>query len=130
MIIKVSNLIHALLSLKKYYIFYAQNRGLGYLPSLEKSCISSFRYTLGLSCKTMQRILERLYGFSKGELTIDKIFLNMQKYKYISSSERWLMYYEDCDKKGFNPVKSRELLSIIPQFISDTENLIENITRV
>ena len=55
----------------------------------------------------------------------------MQGYNFISDWERWRNYYEKRNNTAheYNLEKSRELVSIIPQFIQDTEELIDNINR-
>ena len=125
--IRVYNLVSALNSLKEYYIMYKSS---GCLPSLEESCIKSFRYTLGMSCKTMKKLLERFYNISAEELTIDKTFITLQNYNLVPDYKRWINYCNICNEKGYNPAKSKELLPIIPKFIQDMELLIRNIDNV
>ena len=129
MVIDISNLESALLTLKSSMQILEKNSGLEFTDMLEDSCIKRFEYTLELARKMMKKVLKKIYGLSEDELTVNNTFRFMQGYKYINNWENWRNYYEQRNNTAheYNLQKSRQLIEIIPQFIDDTELLIKNL---
>lgn len=127
----IKNLSNALVSLKECNLKYEENKTSDLAVFLEDACIKRFEYTLEIARKMMKKILKKIYAHPEEELTVNNIFRFMQGYDFISDWERWRNYYEKRNNTAheYNLEKSRELVSIIPQFIQDTEELIDNINR-
>ena len=127
----IKNLSNALVSLKECNLKYEENKTSDLAVFLEDACIKRFEYTLEIARKMMKKILKKIYAHPEEELTVNNIFRFMQGYNFISDWERWRNYYEKRNNTAheYNLEKSRELVSIIPQFIQDTEELIDNINR-
>lgn len=55
----------------------------------------------------------------------------MQGYNFIPNWENWRMYYEKRNNTAheYSLEKSRKLLSIIPDFLNDTDILITNMEK-
>lgn len=129
MIIDISNLESALLTLKSSMQILEKNSGLEFTDMLEDSCIKRFEYTLEIARKIMKKVLKKIYGISEDELTVNNTFRFMQGYKYINNWENWRNYYEQRNNTAheYNLQKSRQLIEIIPQFIDDTDLLLKNL---
>ena len=129
MVIDISNLKSALETLKTSVETLDKYKNYEFYDMLEDSCIKRFEYTLEIARKTMKRVLKTKYGKSEEELTVNNTFRLMQGYKYISNWENWKDYYEKRNNTAheYNLTKSRALITLIPQFILDIENLIKNI---
>lgn len=125
----ITNLKSAYLSLKKSIEKLEENKHCDFADMLEDSCVKRFEYTLEVARKTMKRILKNIYGKSEEELTVNNIFRYMQGYNFIPNWENWRMYYEKRNNTAheYNFEKSRKLLEIIPQFLNDSEKLINNL---
>lgn len=126
--IDISNLKSALQTLKTSMEKLEENKTCDFADMLEDSCIKRFEYTLEIARKLMKKVLKKIYGRSEEELTVNNTFRFMQGYKFISDWENWRGYYEKRNNTTheYNLAKSRELIKIIPDFIKDTEILVEN----
>lgn len=130
--IDITNLKSAFQTLKSSMKTLEENKTCDFVDMLEDSCIKRFEYTLEISRKIMKRVLKKIYGKSEEELTVNNTFRFMQGYKFIPNWESWKNYYEKRNESEneYNLVKAKELIQIIPQFISDTNILIENIEKL
>lgn len=127
--IDFSNLISALTTLKSSMETLEKHKSCDFADMLEDSCIKRFEYTLEIARKLMKRILKKVYGKSEEELTVNNTFRFMQGYKFIPNWENWRNYNEKRNNTAheYNLEKSRKLIEIIPQFIEDTDILINNL---
>lgn len=127
--IDISNLKSALEILKSGMQTLDRDRACDFVDMLEDSCVKRFEYTLELARKIMKRVLKKIYGKSEEELTVNNTFRFMQGYKFIENWENWREYYEKRNNTAheYNLEKSRNLIAIIPQFISDAEFLVKNL---
>ena len=129
MVIDISNLESALKTLKSSIETLEQNKTCDFADMLEDSCIKRFEYTLEIARKLMKKVLKKIYGIQEEELTVNNTFRLMQGYKFITNWENWREYHEKRNNTAheYNLEKSRRLIEIIPQFIIDTDVLIENL---
>lgn len=129
--IKIDSLKNALETVKES-ISILDNNNLEHLrTSLEDAVIKRFEYTLELSKKIMKKILKKYYDKQEEELTVNNIFRLMYGLNFISNMERWRNYHEKRNNTAheYNLEKSRKLLSLVPEFIQDIEELINNIEK-
>ena len=126
--IDISNLEASLQTLKSSIEILEKNKSCEFTDMLEDSCIKRFEYTLEIARKLMKRVLKKIYGKTEEELTVNNTFRFMQGFKYILNWENWREYYEKRNNTAheYNLEKSRELMSIIPEFIKDTDFFIQN----
>lgn len=117
------NLKSAYNTLKTCYKDYQNNQDSILLEYIADSCVKRFEYTLETSWKFAKKILIQKYGKNDNELTMNNIFRFMQGYGYASNWENWRDYYQKRNNTSheYNLEKSRELINIIPDFISDVE---------
>lgn len=129
--IEISNLENAYKTLKTCYDDYAQNEDSPFLEYIADSCVKRFEYTLETAWKLVKRILIQKYGKSEQELSMNNIFRFMQGYGYAANWESWREYYQKRNDTAheYNIVKSRKLIEIMPDFISDTEFLIKKLNE-
>lgn len=130
-VIDSTNLENALESLKKSVQKLNENSDKTIQDIIEDSCVKRFEYTLETSWKLMKRILKKIYGKNEQELTINNIFRFMKVYGFITNWENWKNYYAGRNDTSheYNLEKSRELLKIIPDFITDTEFFINKLKK-
>ena len=130
-VIDSTNLENALESLKKSVQKLNENRDKTIQDIIEDSCVKRFEYTLETSWKLMKRILKKIYGKNEQELTINNIFRFMKGYGFITNWENCKNYYAGRNDTSheYNLEKSRELLKIIPDFITDTEFFINKLKK-
>ena len=128
-IIDVSNLEKALETLQRSMLTLEDNKQCYFVDMLEDSCIKRFEYTLETSWKLMKRVLKSVYGKSDAELTINNIFRFMQGYGFITNWENWRTYYEQRNNTAheYNLMKAHALVKIIPQFMCDVVELLQNL---
>ena len=131
MVIDISNLKSTLQTLKSSMKTLENNRTCDFADMLEDSCIKRFEYSLEIARKLMKRVLKNIYGKSEEELTVNNVFRFMQGYKFIPNWENWRDYYEKRNNTvhEYNLAKSRKLIEIIPEFIKDTDILINNLEK-
>ena len=127
--IKIDNLISALKTLKTGVELFQNNQNPDIKDMLADSCIKRFEYTLETSIKLMRKFLKQVYFSDEKDLTVNNIFRLMQGYNFITSWENWKNYYQKRNDTSheYNIQKSKALLKIIPDFIKDTEILVENL---
>lgn len=116
-------------TLLKCHKDYLNNKGSQLSEYIEDSCVKRFEYTLETAWKLMKKILIKKYGKSDADLTVNNIFRFMQGYGYIKNWETWKAYYQNRNATAheYNLEKSRKLMSLVPEFLSDTEFLISSI---
>ena len=127
--IKIDNLISALKTLKTGFELFQNNKNPDIKDMLADSCVKRFEYTLETSIKLMKKFLKQVYFIDEKDLTVNNVFRLMQGYNFIISWENWRNYYQKRNDTSheYNIQKSRDLLKIIPDFIKDTEILVENL---
>lgn len=126
MSIDISNLKSALEILEIGINTLEENSACDFADMLEDSCIKRFEYTLEIARKLMKKVLKKTYGLPEEELTVNNTFRLMQGYSFIQNWENWKNYNEKRNNTAheYDLNKSRKLIEIIPQFIKDTEFLI------
>ena len=129
--IEIKNLITTYTTLVECHNDYIQNPNSKFLQYIADSCVKRFEYTLETAWKLMKKIFIKKYGKTEQELTINNIFRLMQGYGYTTSWESWRDYYQKRNNTAheYNLVKSRELISLIPEFIKDVDFLIEQLKK-
>ncbi len=129
MSIDISNLKSALDTLKSSIKTLNANRTCNFADMLEDSCIKRFEYTLEIARKLMKKVLKKVYGITEEELTVNNTFRFMQGYNFITNWENWKEYNEKRNDTAheYDLIKSHKLIDLIPQFIEDTDFLIEKL---
>lgn len=124
-----SNLEKSYETLLKCHKDYLDNKASKLSEYIEDSCVKRFEYTLETAWKLMKKILIKKYGKNDADLTVNNIFRFMQGYGYIEDWEAWKNYYQNRNATAheYNLEKSRKLMGIIPEFLGDTEFLINSI---
>lgn len=127
--IEISNLKNAYSTLKKAYTDFSENQNSILAEYIADSCVKRFEYTLETAWKLVKKILIQKYGKTEQELTMNNLFRFMQGYGYTENWESWKNYYQQRNNSAheYNIVKARELISIIPDFLTDTEFLIKKL---
>ena len=101
------------------------------LEYIADSCVKRFEYTLETAWKLAKKVLIQNYGKTEKELSMNNIFRFMQGYGFTENWERWRNYYQKRNDTAheYNIVKSRKIIEIIPDFLNDTEMLIEKLKK-
>lgn len=128
----VTVLENALATLKESMRIYQTDLDETMRKIVADSCIQRYEYTVEISWKMMKRFLKKEYGKSDTELTVNNIFRFMAGYGLIENWESWKSYWAHRNDTSheYNPEKARELILIIPDFISDVEYLLDSFKRV
>ncbi len=129
--IQISNLEEAYKTLKICYADYESNQNSSLLEYIADSCVKRFEYTLEAAWKLTKKIFIQNYGKTEKELSMNNIFRLMQGYGFTENWERWRNYYQKRNDTAheYNLVKSRKIIEIIPDFLKDTEMLIEKLKK-
>lgn len=129
--IEISNLKNAYGTLNKAYCDYSENKDSILAEYIADSCVKRFEYTLKTAWKLVKKILIQKYGKTEPELTMNNIFRFMQGYGYAKNWENWKNYYWQRNNSAheYNLIKARELIKIIPDFLADTEFLIQKLEK-
>lgn len=129
--IQISNLEEAYKTLKTCYSDYECNQNSSLLEYIADSCVKRFEYTLETAWKLAKKVFIQNYGKTEKELTMNNIFRLMQGYGFTENWERWRNYYQKRNDTAqeYSLVKSRKIIEIIPDFLKDTEMLIEKLKR-
>ena len=127
--IDISNLIKAHETLKTAYDFLKNNQNSQIQSMLEDSCAKRFEYTLETARKLIKKILKKNYAKDEIELTVNNTFRFAQGYNFISNWTNWRNYWEKRNNTAheYNLEKSREVIVLIPDFLKDTQELINNL---
>ncbi len=119
--LNIDNLKNAIASLQESWVEYNASNQEKIKIMFADSCVKRFEYTLEISWKTMKKYLKKEYSISDKELTINNIFRYMAGYDLITNWESWRLYYTKRNDTAheYNREKAHDLLTIIPQFITD-----------
>lgn len=90
------------------------------------SCVKRFEYTFETAWKVMKKYFKLQYHKTEEELTMNNIFRFMEGYGFTDSWLKWKEYYAKRNSTAheYNINKSRNLISIIPDFIADVNFLL------
>ena len=99
---------------------------------IKDSCIQRFEYTYESAKKIMNKFLKKEYDKTEKDLSVNNIFREMYGLGLIKSFENWadyrekrnLTFHEYCDKMTL------PILDIIPEFIKETEFLINSLNGI
>ena len=129
--IEISNLEDAYNTLKTCYVDFKTNQDSPLLEYIADSCVKRFEYTLETAWKLAKKVFIQNYGKTEKELSMNNIFRFMQGYGFTENWERWRNYYQKRNDTAheYNIVKSRKIIEIIPDFLNDTEMLIEKLKK-
>ncbi len=99
---------------------------------IKDSCIQRFEYTYESAKKIMNKFLKKEYDKTEKDLSVNNIFREMYGLGLIKSFENWADYRE---KRNLTSHEYREkmtlpILDIIPEFIKDTEFLINSLDGI
>ena len=99
---------------------------------IKDSCIKRFEYTYETAKKIMNKYLKKEYDKEEKDLTINNIFREMYGLGLIKSFENWADYREkrNTTSHEYNLEKTYIIIDIIPNFIKDTEFLINKLSKV
>lgn len=127
--INFDNLQSAYLTLKDCYRDYCKNQTSEFIDYIADSCVKRFEYTLETAWKLAKKIFINKYGKTEQELSMNNIFRFMEGYGYAKNWERWKNYYQKRNDTAheYDFVKSRTLISVIPDFLSDVEYFINKL---
>ena len=128
----IQALSKALTTLQESWTAYKNNQNEKPISDIiADSCVKGFEYTMETALKLMRRYLKLEYAKSDKELTVNNIFHFMAGCVMINNWEIWKEYYakhNDTSHK-YNIEKARNLLPIIPQFIQDTNYLLNSFNQ-
>ncbi len=126
----IEALKNAFKSLKKAYeIFSAGSSEPDMCDIYADSCVKRFEYTFETAWKIMKKYFKLQYNKSEEELTMNNIFRYMEGYGFTDSWLKWKEYYaKRIDiEEGYSVKKTKELLSIVSEFIKDTDLLLNKL---
>lgn len=91
------------------------------------SCVKRFEYTFETAWKVMKKYFKLQYSKKEEELTMNNIFRFMEGYGFTTSWLKWKDFYIQRNNTAheYNFVKSRKLVSIIPEFLEEITFLLE-----
>ena len=124
----IEALRHAFETLNDCWRVYAQKKDdLTISDIVADSCVKRFEYTMETALKLMRKYLKQVYARDDKELTVNNIFRLMAGYEMIGNWENWKLYYAKRNDTSheYNIEKARELLKILPNFITDVDFLIK-----
>ena len=90
------------------------------------SCVKRFEYTFETAWKVMKKYFKLQYSKTEEDLTMNNIFRYMEAYGFTSSWLKWKEYYIQRNNTAheYNFIKSRKLVSMIPDFINEVNFLL------
>lgn len=99
---------------------------------VKDSCVKRFEYTYETAKKIMNKFLKKEYDKTESELSINNIFREMYGLGLIQNFENWVNYREkrNFTSHEYNIALTYSIIDVIPNFIKDTEYLIENLEQV
>ena len=125
----INLLIESFETLKEAHEQYRLNKDNAMQKIIADSCVKRFEYTLETAIKTMKKFLKERYNREEKDLTTNNVFRLMNGYGFIESWMKWRDYYQkrNTTVHEYNSLKSQELITLIPSFISDVSMLIEQL---
>ena len=99
---------------------------------IKDSCIQRFEYTYEAAKKIMNKFLKKEYDKKDSDLTINNIFRKMYGLGLIENFENWVDYRQkrNLTSYEYDINLTYPIIDIIPNFINDTEFLINKLESV
>lgn len=99
---------------------------------IKDSCIQRFEYTYEAAKKIMNKFLKKEYDKKDSDLTINNIFREMYGLGLIENFENWVDYRQkrNLTSYEYDINLTYPIIDIIPDFINDTEFLINKLEGV
>ncbi len=99
---------------------------------IKDSCIQRFEYTYEAAKKIMNKFLKKEYDKNDSDLTINNIFREMYGLGLIENFENWVDYRQkrNLTSHEYDINLTYPIIDIIPNFINDTEFLINKLESV
>lgn len=99
---------------------------------VKDSCVKRFEYTYETAKKIMNKFLKKEYDKTESELSINNIFREMYGLNLIKNFQNWVNYREkrNFTSHEYNITLTYSILDIVPDFIEDTEYLINELEQV
>ena len=99
---------------------------------IKDSCIQRFGYTYESAKKIMNKFLKKEYDKTEKDLSVNNIFREMYGLGLIKSFENWADYREkrNLTSHEYSEKMTLPILAIIPEFIKDTEFLINSLDGI
>lgn len=99
---------------------------------IKDSCIQRFEYTYEAAKKIMNKFLKKEYDKKDSDLTINNIFREMYGLELIENFENWVDYRQkrNLTSHEYDINLTYPIIDIIPDFINDTEFLINKLEGV
>lgn len=96
---------------------------------IKDSCIQRFGYTYEAAKKIMNKFLKKEYDKKDSDLTINNIFREMYGLGLIENFENWVDYRQkrNLTSHEYDINLTYPIIDIIPDFINDTEFLINKL---
>lgn len=96
---------------------------------IKDSCIQRFEYTYEAAKKIMNKFLKKEYDKKDSDLTINNIFREMYGLGLIENFENWVDYRQkrNLTSHEYDINLTYPIIDIIPDFINDTEFLINKL---
>jgi len=128
----LSLLQNSLNTLKECYHDYQIENNTKMQEYIKDSCIKRFEYTYETSKKMMNKYLKKEYDKTEKDLSINNIFREMYALDLIKNFENWVNYREkrNFTSHEYNEEHTKEIIKIVPDFISDAEFLLEKLKGV
>ncbi len=111
---------------KAYNVYVAEIDNADMCDIVADSCVKRFEYTFETAWKVMKKYFKLQYSKTESELTMNNIFRFMEGYGFTSSWLKWKEYYAQRNNTAheYNLNKSRNLITLIPDFLSEVETLL------
>lgn len=129
--VEITNLESAYETLITCYNDYLNNQNSVFLDYIADACVKRFEYTLETAWKLVKKILIQNYAKTEADLTMNNIFRYMEGYGYTDNWQKWRDYYKKRNDTAheYNIAKSRVLIELVPDFIEDTDFLINKLKK-
>lgn len=111
---------------KAYNVYVTEIDNVDMCDIVADSCVKRFEYTFETAWKVMKKYFKLQYSKTESELTMNNIFRFMEGYGFTSSWLKWKEYYAQRNNTAheYNLNKSRNLITLIPDFLSEVETLL------
>ena len=126
------NLENSFNTLKECYGDYCSQKDEKLKNYIKDSCIQRFEYTYEAAKKIMNKFLKKEYDKNDSDLTINNIFREMYGLGLIENFENWVDYRQkrNLTSHEYDINLTYPIIDIIPNFINDTEFLINKLESV